>query len=54
MMGPRAQKLLAILTVAIVIGVFLAANIQLVAAAFTSMPVCVQPSPGKAPARVAC
>ncbi|WP_188971738.1 hypothetical protein [Neoroseomonas lacus] len=38
MMEPRAQKLLAILTVAIVFGVFLAANAHLVPAAFTSMP----------------
>lgn len=54
MIGPRAQKRLAILTAAIVIGLFLAANAHLFAVAFTSMPDCVQPSPGRAPARSVC
>jgi hypothetical protein len=54
MIRPRAQKHLAILTAAIVIGLILAANAHLVTVAFTSMPDCVQPSPGKAPARSVC
>ncbi|MBR0671601.1 hypothetical protein [Neoroseomonas soli] len=54
MIGPRAQKRLAILTAVIVVGGFLAANIHLVTVAFTSMSDCVQPAPGKPPARPAC
>lgn len=54
MIGPRAQKRLAILTATIVAGLVLAANIHLVTVAFVSMPDCVQPAPGKQPARPAC
>lgn len=54
MIGARAQKRAAILVAVIIAGLFLAANAHLVAVAFTSMPDCVQPAPGKAPARPAC
>lgn len=54
MIGDRTQKRLAILTALIVAGLVLAANVHLVTVAFTSMPDCVQPSPGKPAARPAC
>ena len=54
MIGDRAQKRLAILAAVIGVGLLIAANTHLVTVAFTSMPDCVQPSPGKAPARPAC
>ncbi len=54
MIGDRAQKRFAILAAVIVAGLFLAANVHLLTVAFTSMPDCVQPSPGKPPARPAC
>lgn len=54
MITPRAQKRLAILAALAVVGAFIAANAHLVTVAFTSMPDCVQPVPGKAPARPAC
>jgi len=54
MIGTHAQKRLAILAAVIGAGLFVAANIHLLAVAFTSMPGCVQPAPGKAPARPAC
>lgn len=54
MIGVRAQKRLAILAAVVAAGLFIAANVHLVAVAFTSMPDCVQPMPGKPPARPAC
>lgn len=54
MIGPRAQKRLAVLAAAAVALLVLAANAHLVTVAFTSMPDCVQPLPGKLPARPAC
>lgn len=54
MIGARAQKRLAILAAAIAAGLFLAANAHLATVAFTSMPDCVQPAPGKPPARSVC
>jgi len=54
MIGARVQKRFAILGAVIAAGLFVAANIHLVTVAFTSMPRCVQPAPGKTPARPAC
>jgi hypothetical protein len=51
---PRLQKRLAILTAAIAAGLFVAANVHFLTVAFSSMPECVQPAPGKLPARPAC
>lgn len=53
-MAPRMQRRLAILAALVGVGVFLAANAHLVTVAVTSMPECVQPAPGKAPARPGC
>lgn len=54
MIGVRAQKRIAILAAVVTAGLFIAANIHFLTVAFTSMPDCVQPAPGRAPARPAC
>ena len=54
MIGARAQKRVVILAAMIAAALFVAANVHLVTVAYTSMPDCVQPAPGRAPARPAC
>lgn len=53
-MTGRTQRRLAILGAAVALGVFVAANVHLVSAAFRSQPECVIVEDAAVPARRAC